>query len=122
MINDAALAYMEERNLPQIVIGKFKEHKARIFSSAGDWERHLQALGLSAMKVTPDPVLIASEAALWGAIHHQGLLPDTVIVSDDAGQFRVGAHALCGSTPNGSSISWFPPTTSSATPSRSPSG
>ena len=86
---------MEERNLPQIVIGKFKEHKARIFSSAGDWERHLQALGLSGLKVAPDPVLVASEAALWGAIHHQGLLPDTVIVSDDAGQFRVGAHALC---------------------------
>ena len=95
VINDAALAYMEERNLPQIVIGKFKEHKARIFSSAGDWESHSHALGLSAMKVAPDPVLIASEAALWGAIHHQGLLPDTVIVSDDAGQFRVGAHALC---------------------------
>jgi len=95
VINDAALAYMEERNLPQIVIGKFKEHKARIFSSAGDWERHLQVLGLSAMNVTPDPMLIASEGALWGAIHHQGLLPDTVIVSDDAGQFRVGAHALC---------------------------
>ena len=33
------------------------------------------ALGLSAMKSDPDPVLIASEAALWGAIHHQGLLP-----------------------------------------------
>ena len=55
----------------------------------------MQVLGLSAMNVTPDPVLIASEGALWGAIHHQGLLPDTVIVSDDAGQFRVGAHALC---------------------------
>jgi hypothetical protein len=41
---------MEERNLPQIVIGKFKEHKARIFLSAGDWESHLHALGLSAMK------------------------------------------------------------------------
>jgi hypothetical protein len=95
VINDAALAYMEERNLPRIVIGKFKEHKARIFPSAGDWERHLQALGLSGLKVAPDPALIASEAALWGAIHHQGLLPDTVIVSDDAGQFRVGAHALC---------------------------
>jgi hypothetical protein len=95
VINDAALAYMEERNLPRIVIGKFKENKARIFSSAGDWERHLQALGLSGLNVTPDPVLIASEGALWGAIHHQGLLPNTVIVSDDAGQFRVGAHALC---------------------------
>jgi hypothetical protein len=47
------------------------------------------------MKVTPDPVLIATEGALWGAIRHQGLLPDTVIVSDDAGQFRVGVHGLC---------------------------
>jgi hypothetical protein len=34
----------------------------------------LQALGLNAMNVTPDPVLIATEGALWGAIHHQGLL------------------------------------------------
>jgi len=74
------------------------------------------------MNVTPDPMLIASEGALWGAIHHQGLLPDTVIVSDDAGQFRVGAHALCWIHANVSSISWFPPTTSSATPLRSPSG
>src|SRR5664279_5387900 len=45
VITDAALDYMKERNLPRIVIGKFKEHKARIFPSAGDWERHLQALG-----------------------------------------------------------------------------
>jgi hypothetical protein len=50
---------------------------------------------LTDLKVTPDPVLIASEGALWGAIRHQGLLRDVVIVSDDAGQFRVGAHALC---------------------------
>ena len=36
--------------------------------------------------------------ALWGAIHHQGFLQDTVIVSDDAGQFRVGvARAVLGS-------------------------
>src|SRR5207342_1099625 len=39
--------------------------------------------------------MIASEGALWGAIRHQGRLLDTVIVSDDAGQFRVGEHALC---------------------------
>jgi hypothetical protein len=30
-----------------------------------------------------------------GAIRHQGYLQDTVIVSDNAGQFRVGIHALC---------------------------
>lgn len=95
VINDAALDYMKERGLPLSTIGKFKEHKTQIFSSADDWEHHLQALSLHELKVAPDPVLVASEGALWGAIHHQGLLPDTVIVSDDAGQFRVGAHALC---------------------------
>jgi Transposase IS66 family len=95
VINDAALAYMKGRDLSQIVIDKFIEHRDRIFASTADWQRHLRALGLNEMKVLPDPVLIASEAALWGAIHHQGLLQDTVIVSDDAGQFRVGAHALC---------------------------
>ena len=36
-----------------------------------------------------------SEAALWGTARHHGLLADTVIVSDDAGQFRVANHALC---------------------------
>jgi hypothetical protein len=86
---------MKERCLSQIVIDKFTVQKGRIFASAGEWARHLQGLALSAMKVLPDPVSIASEAGLWGAIHHQGLARDTVIVSDDAGQFRVGAHALC---------------------------
>src|SRR5712691_11267023 len=95
VINDAALGYMKDRHLPQVVIDKFAEHKERIFSRPEDWERHLQALGLTDLKVAPDPVLIASEGALWGAIRHQGLLQDTVIVSDDAGQFRVGVHALC---------------------------
>jgi len=95
VINEAALEYMKEHGLPLATIGKFKEHKTRIFSSAADWERHWQALGLNELNVTPDPVLIASEAALWGAILHQGLLADAVIVSDDARQFRVGAHALC---------------------------
>ncbi|HWO45427.1 MAG TPA: transposase [Methylomirabilota bacterium] len=95
VINDAALGYMKDRQLPQAVIDKLADHKERIFSRPADWERHLQALGLTDLKVTPDPVLIASEGALWGAIRHQGLLQDTVIVSDDAGQFRVGVHALC---------------------------
>jgi hypothetical protein len=38
---------------------------------------------------------MATEGALWGAIQAHRLVPDTVIVSDDAGQFRVGQHALC---------------------------
>src|SRR5271165_5408286 len=56
---------------------------------------HLRALGLADLRVTPDPVRLSSEAALWGAIAAEGLLAGAVVVSDDAGQFRVGDHALC---------------------------
>jgi hypothetical protein len=45
--------------------------------------------------VTPDPIRLATEGALWGSVQAHGLLPDSVIVSDDAGQFNVGVHALC---------------------------
>ena len=54
---------------------------------------HLRALGLADLRVTPDPVGAASEAALGGAIEAEGLLGQAVIVSDDAGQFPVGDHA-----------------------------
>ena len=86
---------MKDRQLPQAIIDTFADHDERIFSCPEAWEQHLQALGLTGLNVTPDPVQIASEGALWGAIRQQGLLPDTVIVSDDAGQFRIGVHALC---------------------------
>jgi hypothetical protein len=39
--------------------------------------------------------MVATEGALWGSIKGHGFLPDTVIVSDDAGQFNVGQHGLC---------------------------
>jgi Transposase IS66 family len=39
--------------------------------------------------------LRATEGALWGSVRAHGFLPDTVIVSDDAGQFNVGQHGLC---------------------------
>ena len=38
---------------------------------------------------------IATEGALWGSIQGHGFLQEGVIVSDDAGQFSVGKHALC---------------------------
>ncbi len=38
---------------------------------------------------------VASEGALWGALCAEDRLAGAVILSDDAGQFRVGDHALC---------------------------
>jgi hypothetical protein len=59
------------------------------------WQAHLERLGITALEALPDRVQIASEGALWGSVKAHGLLPDTVIVSDDAGQFNVGRHGLC---------------------------
>ena len=56
---------------------------------------HLERLGITALTVTPDPVRIATEGAVWGSVKAHGLLPDTVILSDDAGQFAIDRHALC---------------------------
>ena len=39
--------------------------------------------------------MVATEGALWGSVKAHGFLPNTVIVSDDAGQFNVGQHGLC---------------------------
>lgn len=60
-------------------------HPTRIFPDTAAWKAHLTALGFDARAVTPDPVQIATEGALWGAIRHPDLLPDTVIVSDSTG-------------------------------------
>ena len=95
VINAEALAYMRSRALAGPVIAKLAQHKDHVFANRAAWSRHLDRLGILALTVTPDPVLIATEAALWGSIKAHGLLTDTVILSDDAGQFRVGQHALC---------------------------
>jgi Transposase IS66 family len=95
VISDEALAYMRGRNLAGPVLDQLASHPQRIFADAAAWQAHLEELGLTKLTVTPDPVTIATEGALWGAIRHHGLLEGTVIVSDDAGQFRVGEHALC---------------------------
>jgi len=94
VINEATLAYMREHKLPQATIARFGENEQR-FAGRDAFMAHLQRLGLTDLKVRPDPVQIATEAALWGSIAEQGLLKDAVIVSDGAGQFRIAEHALC---------------------------
>ena len=44
---------MKGRDLSQIVIDKLIAHRARVFASSSDWERHLRALALSETKVLP---------------------------------------------------------------------
>jgi hypothetical protein len=95
VINEAALDYMRGRALAGSVIHQLAAHQQTQFADQAAWQAHLDRLGISALRVTPDPVCIATEAALWGSAQEHGLLREMVIVSDDAGQFAVGQHALC---------------------------
>jgi hypothetical protein len=95
VVNEAALAYMRSRALAGPVISCLAADPRTRFADHAAWQAHLQCLGVRNLQVTPDPVCIATEGALWGAVTARGFLQDAVIVSDDAGQFAVGEHALC---------------------------
>src|SRR4051812_749932 len=90
-----AEAYMRQRALASPVIARLAAHPDQQFADEAAWLDHLRQLGITGLETNPDPVRIATEGALWGAIKANGLLPDTVILSDDAGQFAVEDHALC---------------------------
>jgi Pentapeptide repeats (8 copies) len=88
---DLREADLSEANLTQANLSGANLSGANLFKA----NAHLEALGIPALKVNPDPVMVATEGALWGSVRAHGFLPDTVIVSDDAGQFNVGQHGLC---------------------------
>ena len=93
VINEAALDYMRQRKVAPDIIARLATHAETLFCSQMAWYDHLVRLHLDVF----DPSLVreVSEAALWGAVRHHGLMGHTVVVSDDAGQFRIPNHALC---------------------------
>jgi len=110
VLNDAAFDYMRGRALSATLIARLAEQPDTAFADQAAWSAHLDRLGFIALTTTPepadrfaghrfasrpDPVQIATEGALWGSIHAHDFLRDAVVLSDDAGQFAVGRHALC---------------------------
>jgi hypothetical protein len=90
VLNAAAAAYMLEHAVPEAAIAALLAHERRTFADETAWGAHLEVLGLGA-----GCRRLVTEAALVGSIVARGLLTETVIVSDDAGQFDVLTHALC---------------------------
>src|SRR5215212_6685468 len=68
VINAEALAYMRERGLAGLIIQQLATQPERSFADRAVWHAHLERLGIPDLKVSPDPVRIATEGALWGAI------------------------------------------------------
>src|SRR5487761_918465 len=95
VVNDAALDYMRSRALAGPLISRLATAQPSRFADLDAWQAHLWHLGIADLQVAPDPVGIATEGALWGAVTDHGFLHDAVIASDDAGQFNITRHALC---------------------------
>ncbi len=110
VLNNAAYGYMRRHDLSAAAIALLMAGPQTRFEDRAAWLAHLDGLGFGALKVMPepadrfaghrfasrpDPVRVASEGALWGSVQSHGLLCDGVVLSDDAGQFNVGRHALC---------------------------
>jgi hypothetical protein len=100
VVNEAAFGYMRSRGLAGPLIARLAETDETRFVDQAAWQAHLNRLGIVSpakigLAVIQDPVQIATEAAQWGSIHAHGFLRDAVVLSDDAGQFDIGQHALC---------------------------
>jgi hypothetical protein len=95
VLNDAAYGYMRKHSLPAPLITNLAAQPQTQFADQAAWLAHLDRLGFTALDVTPDPVRVATEGALWGSVQSHQFLCDGVVLSDDAGQFNVGRHALC---------------------------
>lgn len=95
-VNAEALACMQTLNVAPSLREALERSQQRSFADEREWNAHLDGLALPLKRGGGiDSYRLASEAALWGAIRAQGRLEGTVIVSDEAGQFRIGDHALC---------------------------
>jgi Transposase IS66 family len=100
VLNEAAFDYLRNRGLPGPLIARLAEAGETHFADQSAWQAHLDRLDIvspakSGLAVIQDPVTIATEGAQWGSIQAHGFLHDAVVLSDDAGQFDIGLHALC---------------------------
>jgi hypothetical protein len=91
VIDAAARAYMRHQQLPQAQLRCFAEDRA--FADQALWEAQLQTLGI----ITERHLRITTEGALVASLLRHGVSPELVILSDDAGQFKIAGflNALC---------------------------
>jgi hypothetical protein len=93
VLNDAAFTFLEDRQVDPVLLAQLKRQEPQRFANQVPFLGYLTENGIDIFD--RDIIRPFAEAGIWGAIRHHGLVGNAVIVSDDAGQFRVGTHALC---------------------------
>lgn len=93
VLNDAAFSFLEDRQVDPVLLVRLSNREPRRFANQVPFLAYLAEHGVDIFD--SDALRPFAEAGIWGSIRHHGLVGNAVIVSDDAGQFRVGTHALC---------------------------
>ncbi|WP_349963455.1 transposase [Rhizobium sp. ZPR3] len=93
VLNDAAFDYLEGRRADPGLAARLHSFEPQHFCNEVPFLERLASKGVEIFD--RQGVGLLAEAGLWSCIRYHGLVGDMVIVSDDAGQFRVGNHALC---------------------------
>ena len=96
VLNDAAYDYMRNQGLPAATIARLTGRTADAVQrpdrlAGASRPAGLQRVEGHARTRSGSP----PKGALWGSVQAHEFLCDAVILSDDAGQFNIGRHALC---------------------------
>jgi hypothetical protein len=96
VINDVAFEYMALQKLPHSVAARLMSDSPApddevVIADDRGFSTALKSWGIGDER----HIRIITEGALLAAVLTHGVNPDLAIVSDDAGQFKVLAHALC---------------------------
>jgi hypothetical protein len=95
LFNGDALFYLECFELPQHLLAQLQADAdtGRSFENDKSWEAQLDAWKIA----SAEQRRLLTEAALWANLLAHDLYSDLVLISDDAGQFKLLAflHALC---------------------------
>ena len=89
-VNEEALRYMHTQGLSAAL----REQLCQTLGTSRtlqSWYDHLASLEITDAR----HVRIATEGALLGGLQDKGFNPELAIISDGAGQFAIGLHALC---------------------------
>ncbi|MFK3968541.1 hypothetical protein ACI2KT_33810 [Ensifer adhaerens] len=92
VLNEAAFNYLDNRRADEALVVKIRGHEPQRLCNQVPFLEYMAGKGIDIFD--RQAVRMLAEAGIWGSIRHHGLIGDTVIVSDNAGQFRVGNHAL----------------------------
>jgi hypothetical protein len=93
LFNGDALFYLECFDAPQKLRSQLQSETGSLYDDDASWEAQLEVWKIE----SADQRRLITEAALWANLLAHDLYSDLVLISDDAGQFKLLAflHALC---------------------------